>query len=194
MAYTALRERIRQYQPVNMQETQDQKLILQYMGQFDDLLTRDNFMAHFTTSAWVVNKARTHVLMAYHNIYDSWAWTGGHADGEEDLLAVAEKEALEETGLSAVTPLSPQPVSLEILCVQGHVKRGEYVSCHLHLNLTYLFEADDTLPIHQKADENSAVKWVPIEEATALSSEPEMKKIYEKLNSAVRLNFPPETE
>ena len=41
--------------------------------------------ALFTASAWVVNPARNKVLMIYHNIYNSWSWTGGHADGETDL-------------------------------------------------------------------------------------------------------------
>ena len=57
-------------------------------------------MAHMTASSWIVNEDYTKVLMIYHNIYNSWAWTGGHADGDEDLLHVAVKEAREETGLS----------------------------------------------------------------------------------------------
>ena len=34
--------------------------------------------------------------MVYHNIYNSWSWLGGHADGETDLLAVALREVKEE--------------------------------------------------------------------------------------------------
>ena len=34
--------------------------------------------------------------MIYHNIYDSWAWVGGHADGDEDLVHVVKKEIEEQ--------------------------------------------------------------------------------------------------
>ncbi len=67
------------------------------------------------------------VLMAYHNIYHSWAWTGGHADGEKDLLSVAMREAREETGIKTVTPVMDQIFSLEVLTVDGHEKKGLYV-------------------------------------------------------------------
>mgnify|MGYP002237558723 CR=1 FL=1 len=55
-----------------------------------------------TASAWVVNKDRSKVLMIYHNIYNSWSWLGGHADGETDLLAVAIREVREEAALPCV--------------------------------------------------------------------------------------------
>ena len=93
--------------------------------------------------------------MAYHNLYQSWAWLGGHADGESDLLSVALREANEESGVLAV-PVSPEIFSLEILHVAPHVKRGKFVCAHLHLNATYLLEADDKAPIRCKPDESSA--------------------------------------
>lgn len=72
--------------------------MLKYIKKFNDVLTRQNEMFHFTTSAWVVNPSKTKVLMVYHNIFDSWAWIGGHADGNLNLLEVVKKEILEETG------------------------------------------------------------------------------------------------
>ena len=93
--------------------------------------------------------------MAYHNLYDSWSWLGGHADGDRDLLAVSMREVREESGLTAVRPVSPHIYSLEILTVDGHEKRGAYVSSHLHLNVTYLLEADPAAPVRRKPDENS---------------------------------------
>lgn len=97
-----------------------------------------------TASAWVVNKDRSKILLAYHNIYDSWAWLGGHADGEKDLLKVVLKEVAEESGVKNIKPVSEDILSVEILTVDGHEKKGVYVPSHLHLNVTYLIEADDT--------------------------------------------------
>ena len=146
-----LRDDILAFRPYNEQEETEKRLMLQYMDTFPDLLTRENEMAHFTASCWIVNPARTHALMAFHNLYQSWAWLGGHADGEEDLLRVALREANEESGIVGARPLRNDIFSLEILGVDGHVKRGRYVATHLHLNCTYLLEADDRLPIRVKA-------------------------------------------
>ena len=77
-----IKEQIEKYEPYNEQEKKDKEVMLKYMDTFDNLLTRENEFAHFTASNWIVNKKRTKVLMIYHNIYQSWAWTGGHADGE----------------------------------------------------------------------------------------------------------------
>lgn len=182
-----LKALLEQYRPLCEQEEKDREVMLSYMRQFDNLYTRENEFAHFTSSAFIVNPARDKTLMIYHNIYDSWAWTGGHADGMQDLLAVAVKEAQEETGLAQFAPLyGGQIYTLDILPVWGHVKRGKYVSSHLHLSLCYALEADDTLPLTVKPDENSGVKWVPIDEMIAHSSEKDMHPVYQKLIDKLR--------
>ena len=175
-----LEQQLRAFRPANEQEASDRRLMLQYMAMFSNLYTRENEMAHLTASSWVVNPARTKVLMAYHNIYNSWAWLGGHADGEADLLAVALREANEESGIQAV-PVRPEIFSLEILHVAPHVKRGKFVSAHLHLNTTYLLEADDAAPIRCKPDENSAVRWLASRDVLSAVSEPTMLPVYRKL-------------
>ena len=147
-----------------------------------DIFTRQNETAHFTASAWVVNPARDRVLMIYHNIYKSWSWTGGHADGERDLLSVSMREVREESGLTQVRPVSPAIYSVEILTVDGHEKRGRYIPSHLHLNCTYLIQADDTEPLRVKPDENSGVRWFTPQGALDACTEPWMRdRIYQKL-------------
>ena len=182
-----LMRQLRAYRPWNEQEARDRDLLLARLEAGESLLTRENAAAHLTASAWVTSPDRTRVLLAYHNIYDSWAWLGGHADGEADLLSVALKEAREESGLTTVRPLSEDIFSLEILTVDGHEKRGVYVSSHLHLNVTYLLEADPAAPMTCKPDENSRVGWFPLDEAIAASTEPWYRsRIYAKLNAKLR--------
>ena len=94
-----LYEKLMRYIPANEQEENDKRLMLQFLRENDDAFLRTNETAHFTASSWIVNGGRDKVLMVYHNIYNSWSWTGGHADGEEDLLTVAMREAQEETGV-----------------------------------------------------------------------------------------------
>lgn len=176
-----LRRQIERYTPEGDQERADRDMMLWCLG-MDGVLTRRNPLCHFTASSWIVNPARDKVLMVFHNIYNSWSWTGGHADGDADLLAVALREAAEETGNAAIRAVSEEFFSIEALCVPAHYKNGAFVSAHIHLNATFLLEADEDTALHIKPDENSGVRWVPVEDAVALSTEDDMKVVYQKLN------------
>ena len=177
-----LYEQINNYNPVNDQERNDKEQMLRFMEQNSDYLSRENQIAHFTTSIWTVNKERTKTLMVYHNLYDSWSWIGGHADGEEDLCAVAMRELQEETGVKFAKLVSEEILSLETLTVGGHMKRGNYVSSHLHFNLTFLAEAEESGELLVQEEENSAVQWWTYEEALKVSTEQWMiENIYKKL-------------
>lgn len=181
------------YRPWNEQEARDVEELLRRLRSGEELYTRDNASAHLTASAWVVSPDRRQVLLAYHNLYRSWAWLGGHADGERDLLNVALREVREESGLSDVRPVTDALYSVEILTVDGHEKRGKYISSHLHLNVTYLLEADPASPVRCKPDENSRVGWFALEDALAASTEPWFReRIYSKLNAKLS-DYPPRT-
>ncbi|MEI3410714.1 MAG: NUDIX domain-containing protein [Clostridia bacterium] len=178
----SLKENLEEFEPYNEQEEVDKKIILDYINNFDDTLTRQNKYGHFTSSAFVLNKERTKILMVYHKIYNSWAWTGGHSDGDSNLLNVAMKEAKEETGIKNVIPIFKNIYSIEIISVNGHEKSEKYISSHVHLNVTYLLEADENEKIHIKEDENSGVKWVPIDNVLDLTSETWVRdRVYAKI-------------
>ena len=178
----SLLQKIEKYIPVNEQEENDKKIMIDYMQKNSDYLTRENEVAHFTTSIWTVNKERTKTLMVYHNIYDSWSWIGGHADGEEDLASVALRELKEETGVESATLVCKEIFSLEILTVDGHMKKGKYVPSHLHFNVTFLAEADEEQELVVNENENKGVKWFSFEDAIKASSEPWMvERVYKKL-------------
>ena len=181
-------EQIKKYQPYNEQEEKDKQTMLKYIRTFDDVLTRKNEFGHFTASSWVVNKERTKVLMIYHNIYKSWAWTGGHADGDSNLLRVALKEGKEETGLENLKVLKNGIFGLQILTVDSHIKRGKFISSHLHLDCCFLLEADEEDTLKIKEDENSGVKWIEIEKVTEITNEQKMIPIYKKLNEKLKEN------
>ena len=170
------------FEPINEQEERDKELILHSLETEKDIFDRSNRLAHITASGWVYNKEHTKVLMAYHNIYQSWSWLGGHADGDRNLLETAIREVREESGIQNVTPITEGIFSLESLTVDGHEKNGEYVSAHLHLNITYLLEADENEAVCAALDENSAVAWFSPEKAIAASTEPWFqKRVYRKL-------------
>jgi len=160
-------------------EQQEMLRMIALLG--DEALTRRCTFAHMTASAIIVNPPRTKTLMAFHKIYNSWAWTGGHADGETDFEAIARREAQEETGITGLKRLGGGIASLEILPVWAHIKRGAHVGSHLHMNASFLFEADDSLPLRIAQDENSAVGWIDIAALDSRVSEPPMLPIYKRL-------------
>ena len=169
------------YKPYDETEADELDTMLKFIKNNEDVLTRNNKVAHFTTSGWIFNKDKTKVLMIHHNIYNSWAWVGGHADGDENLKRVILKEIEEETGLKEVKFLSDDIYSIKIVTVNNHIKRGKYVGSHLHLDVEYALEADENKDLRMKEDENSGVRWIPINEIKNYVSEEKMIPIYEKL-------------
>ncbi len=188
MTRQQLLEQITSYDPYNEQEEKDKKLILDFLMKNEDAFLRSNFLGHMTASCFIVNETMDKALFCYHKIYQSWSWLGGHADGDVDLLHVAVKEAKEEAGIDTVRPYSEEILSLESLCVNGHKKNGEYVSSHLHFNVTYLLVADDKEKLIINEKENSSLAWFGLDEILVRSSEPWfIKHIYPKLIEKVRM-------
>jgi len=180
------------YLPINEQEEADKASILAMITAFPKtILFRENTIAHMTSSAFIVNKTLDKVLFIHHNIYNAWGWTGGHADGETDLLQVACREAREETGLQAIEPLCPAMASLDVLPVLPHRKNGRYVGAHLHFSPGYLLLADETAKLRTKADENSGVRWIPLAQIAAFCNEAHMLPVYAKLSARLRSLPPP---
>ena len=174
------------YNPVNEQEEKDIALIKEFVKRNDDAYERFNLAAHVTSSAIVVNEYMDKVLFAHHNIYGSYGWVGGHNDGDTDCLKVAIKEAIEETGIRNIRPVSNDIIGVDVIHVTNHKKNGVYVPDHLHLNVTYcLLASEDEVP-KPREGENSDVKWFPIDSVLEVVSEERMKTVYEKLFNKVR--------
>ncbi len=176
-----LLDELQSYNPKNEQEIHDLHAMLTFIERNPDCLERSNLIGHFTSSALVVNKSLTKVLFAHHNIYNSWTWVGGHNDGDDDPLFVAIKEAKEETGIKDVKPLSNDLAGIDVVYVMPHIKNGKHISDHIHLNTTYILQADDNQEINHKEDENSGVRWFDFDEVYDYVSEPRMIPIYKKL-------------
>ena len=175
-----LKEQIKNYVPFDEQEEKDKVQFLKFIDTFDNVLTRENIFGHITSSAFVVNKERTKMLVVCHIIDDGWIYPGGHADGEEDLLSVALREVEEETGLKPKV-LDNSIFSIQSGPVIGHIKRGKYVSAHIHYDVIYLMEADDKIPLKYKKDESKGAKWIPFENAMDKSVCAYARPIHKKL-------------
>jgi len=179
-------DEIKGYIPKNEQEKIDKETILSYIDNNDNILLRENTVAHMTSSGIITNGSFDKILFAYHKIYDSWAWTGGHNDGNPNLLEVAIKEAKEETGVVNIYPLFDTMSAIDVIFVKNHNKNGKYVGDHLHLNATYILVADehDELIVNEK--ENSGVKWFDIDDVMNHVKEDRIQPVYQKLFDIIK--------
>lgn len=181
-------EMLKQYVPYNEQEETDIAQIIEAEEKLGQILTRDNRFCHLCGSAFVINKTHDKVLAIYHNIFDSWTFPGGHADGDDDMVYVAKKELEEETSLTEYKLLSENPIAVDSIDIAAHYKRGKFVSAHLHMNATYLFEADENQKIQIKADENQNIAWLTFDELLEKSTEPHMVVIFKKIIERIKSN------
>ncbi len=179
---------IQSFTPANEQEAADQAIILSYSKQHPDtVLCRENLVAHITSSGFIMNRQLTKVLLVHHNIRGVWAWTGGHADGDPDLLHVAVKEAKEETGAGDIRPLADTIVSLDVLPVFSHWRRNRFVSAHLHLSAAYILLCDERESLSPRPSENTGVAWFDTEYFTPQHFDRHDTVLYNKLIQKARM-------
>lgn len=182
-----LYEEIAAFRPDTETEAQAKAELLAMIERHGDhILDRDCPDGHVTCSGFILSPELTHTLMAYHLIYRSVGWTGGHADGDADLLGVAIREAREETSVTQIFPLTRRILSIDILPVPPHEKRGRHVAAHRHYNVTYGLIAPMGQHIADKPDENHGVRWLKTEEIGEQCTEPQMMPVYEKLIARMR--------
>lgn len=148
---------------------------IQFIEQHPDCFERSLLVAHVTGSAWIMNREGTHTLMMHHKKLDKWFQPGGHCDGDPDVMAVAAKEALEETGVTV------EPVSTAVFDVDHHViPESKGVPEHIHYDIRFLFRADkvtDELPANPEA---KSVRWIPLEEVENYNSTPSIMRLVKK--------------
>ncbi len=154
----------------------------EFVGSFLDLLkSKDAFQrthlpGHITGSAWIVNTDQTKVLLVLHAKLNKWLQPGGHADGDENVLGVALREAEEETGITRLSVIDHQIFDLDIHTIPA---RKDFVE-HLHYDIRYLIRAEETEPIIV-SEESHDVKWIPLKELEAYNNETSILRLKLKL-------------
>lgn len=179
-----LREMLEKMKPKGM-DVFSKQIFLDALNFIDRPFERSAPM-HFTSSGWVVNPEKTKILCVFHKIYQAYAPPGGHNDGNENSLEVAKKEVMEETGLQRLNVLGELPLGIQVAPVISHVRRGVRIAPHIHLDATFLFEADEQSALTVAEDENSEVCWLTFDELLEKTTEFHMIPIYEKLIAAVK--------
>lgn len=143
--------------------SEEQKFVTQFLEllKHPRAYHRDHLPGHMTGSAWIIDKSKQYALLVHHAKLNRWIQPGGHADGDEDIVAVALKEAQEETGLKNLILLTP----LFDIDIHPIPERKDFPR-HDHYDIRCLFMADKTERI-LVSEESHAVEWVPLKEVSA---------------------------
>ncbi len=150
-------------------------LTIQFVEQHADCLARACVPGHLTGSAWVVNPERTQALLTHHLKLDKWLQLGGHADNDGDLLAVARREAREESGLTDVRVASPAIFDLD----RHWIPPRKSDPGHFHYDLRFLFEADASAPL-AISSESKDLAWIDLAHISTLNPEESMARMVRK--------------
>jgi 8-oxo-dGTP pyrophosphatase MutT (NUDIX family) len=129
---------------------------------------------HITASAWLVDRAGARVLLTHHRKLGRWLQLGGHADGDENPLRVAMREAREESGL-AVGPVSSQLFDIDVHVIPA---RGADPA-HLHYDLRFALRVVES-EAFAVSEESHALRWVPIDGIETLTDEPSILRMAAK--------------
>ncbi|HEY5228121.1 MAG TPA: NUDIX hydrolase [Opitutaceae bacterium] len=161
--------------PLGAGEAQAVAQTLQFAESHPDFLLRSCLEGHLTGSAWVVSADRRQTLLTHHRKLGKWLQLGGHADGDPDLLAVALREAREESGLTRIAA-----VSRSLFDVDRHLipARGSEPA-HWHHDLRFMIEADPS-ELLVISSESKDLAWVDVAAVTSLNPEESMARMVRK--------------
>ncbi len=157
----------------NEAETVDR--FIDFVAAHPDCFERHLRIGHVTGSAWVVNRAGTHVLLTHHKKLGMWVQLGGHADGDADVFRVARREAEEESGLEGLVPVDGRIFDVDVHRIPG---RGE-VPEHLHWDIRYAFRATGS-EMYRVGDESHDLAWVDIPSMKSVTEEESMLRMAAK--------------
>jgi len=180
----SLIEQLTVYTPFDSQERAKHQQMLAFLSRNKNGFQNTHLPGHITGSAWVLDSSKTKVLMTHHVKLGKWLQLGGHADGLEDILGVALREAEEESGLDFI-----QPLSLHIFDVDVHaIPERKHFPNHFHYDVRFLFEADETEPFHV-SHESFNLQWIDLEEVRRFNDEDSILRLVEKSERMNLMSF-----
>lgn len=175
MHRNALLNLLNNYSPFFEEEKTAKKNIIEFVKNNPDCFERHLKKGHITASSFIVNSDNTKTLLMHHKKLNIWVQLGGHADGLNDVLEVAIKEACEESGLDDIRPVSKEIFDLDIHKIPANGKDPE----HLHYDIRFLLKTDKEFLI-QKNDESNGLCWFNQDEKNLPTKEKSILRMFQK--------------
>ncbi len=160
------------YQPEGEAETADIRRLQALTEATDDPWRRD-LPLHVTASALIAHPPTSRVLLRWHQRQQAWLQVGGHGDpGESDPVAIAAREAREETGLADLAPW-PDAEIRHVVIVNVPAGKGE--PAHEHADIRF-FMSTQTPDAARAENAHAQLRWLTLPEARDLTSEPNLRE------------------
>lgn len=172
---------IKQLKNYNSIFAEEQIFVHQFLKLLEhpDAFQRHHLPGHVTGSSWILDRSQQFVLLVHHGTLNKWLQPGGHADGEENVLNVALREAQEETGVQRFHILKPEIFDLDIHPIPARAGFPD----HLHFDIRFLFEADKSEKVIV-SDESHDVAWMAIDSLEKLTdNNPSIMRMARKTKS-----------
>ena len=166
---------LKKYIPFDSHEKEMVGKVIFLIENTPDCFHNNSFPAHMTASAWIIDNGLTHLLFTHHRKLNKWLQLGGHADGEENLVNAATREAMEESGLKSVRLAAPDIFDVDI----HEIPARKDIPAHYHYDVRYLFKADKDEPLIV-SDESHDLKWVAINEVEKYNNSRSILRMLEK--------------
>lgn len=149
--------------------------MLDFIEQHDNCFERSLDIGHITASAWLINKDNSKALLTHHAKLDRWFQLGGHCDGNPDVLAVAIKEAQEESGIIGIVPVINQIFDIDVHTIPANKKEKE----HDHFDVRFLLKVisnEDIIPSSESKD----LKWISKDLNDLTTDNPSVVRMFKK--------------
>jgi len=170
------------YQATHTDEADTVERFIRFVASQPECFERSLAIGHITGSAWIVTPDGSEVLLTHHRKLDRWLQLGGHADGDPDVVAVALKEAREESGLEDFELVGDGIFDLDIHPIPARKNEPE----HLHYDVRYVFRANGHTDF-TVSEESHDLRWVPIDEVQTLTTEESMLRMVRKWQSSLSI-------
>ena len=157
---------LEKYRPTTEQEIYAKLNMQDFVNEHTDCFERSLLKGHITGSAVLLNRDLTEVLLMHHAKLDVWCQLGGHCDGEANVLEVALKEAQEESGINAITPISAEIFDLDV----HHIPAMHGVPSHYHYDVRFLFKVDSNEQVLRN-NESKDMRWFGLRDQLPTNAE-----------------------
>lgn len=167
---TPLLSLLQSHAPADEGEARSLARIVAHVAAGGDLFDRRRWDGHLTGSAFILDHRGERLLLLFHRKLNRWLQPGGHGEpGEVDPLAVARREALEESGIEGLTlhPSMAAPFDVDVHLIPA---RGAE-EAHEHLDVRYLFVAPAGAQLAPGEGESRQLAWVPLAEVASVGDE-----------------------
>lgn len=175
MKRRSLTDLLQAYFPSFPEEQEYKSRMLEFIQAHEHCFERSLDIGHLTASSWLLNYDGSKVLLMHHAKLNRWLQLGGHADGNADLLAVALKEAREESGIQTIRALSPEIFDIDIHLIPENPKE----KAHYHYDVRFLLQVE-TDEITQKNHESKELRWIGKELNQLPTREPSIIRMFTK--------------